>query len=75
MILLVPTKLPFFLESVLLVDAKVQGWCTIKVEIRQAYDLVEWWFIIQCLQVAGFPTKYVNWVRESALPLLSTLWM
>ena len=42
MILLVPTKLPFFLESVLLVDEKVQGWCTIKVEIRQAYDSMEW---------------------------------
>ena len=75
MILLLLTKLPFFLESVPLVDEKVQGWCTIKVEIRQAYDSVEWWFIIQCLQVAGFPTKYVNWVRESAFPLLSTLWM
>lgn len=75
MILLVPAKLSLFLESVLLVHEKVQGKCTIKVEIRKAYDSVEWWFIIQCLQVVDFPTKYVIWVRESALPLLSTLWM
>lgn len=75
MILLAPIKLPLFLESVLLIHENVQGRCTIKVEIRKAYDSVEWWFTIQCLQVVGFPTKYVNCVRESALPLLSTLWM
>ena len=44
--------------------SKENGRCTIKVKFRQAYDSVEWPFILQCLCAVGFPPKFVGWVRE-----------
>ena len=37
--------------------------CTIKVDIKKEYDSVEWDFMLRCLKIAGFPTRYIEWVK------------
>ena len=36
----------------------------IKVDLKKAYDSVEWNFILMCLLAVGCPARFVNWVRE-----------
>jgi hypothetical protein len=38
--------------------------CAIKVDLKKAYDSVEWNFILMCLLAVGCPARFVNWVRE-----------
>jgi len=38
--------------------------CIMMVDLMKAYDSVNWDFIIQCLVCFGFPTKFINWVKE-----------
>jgi len=40
------------------------GRCAIKVDLRKAYDYVNWNFIIMCLIAAGCPVKFLMWIRE-----------
>ncbi|KAL2237673.1 UNVERIFIED_CONTAM: hypothetical protein Sindi_0959000 [Sesamum indicum] len=36
----------------------------LKVDIRKAYDTVEWDFLIATLQLFGFPDRLIHWVEE-----------
>ncbi|XP_075088141.1 secreted RxLR effector protein 78-like [Nicotiana tabacum] len=42
----------------------VSPMCIIKVDIRKAYDSVEWLFLQMVLQEYGFPNKMVRWIME-----------
>ncbi|KAL2252888.1 UNVERIFIED_CONTAM: LINE-1 retrotransposable element ORF2 protein [Sesamum indicum] len=38
--------------------------CALKVDIRKAYDTVEWDFMLAVLQLFGFPPKFTRWIEE-----------
>ena len=40
------------------------GWCALKLDMKKAYDRIEWDFLWQCLHAMGFPTQWVNWIKE-----------
>ncbi|XP_059292392.1 uncharacterized protein LOC132045832 [Lycium ferocissimum] len=36
--------------------------CVLKVDLRKAYDTLEWGFLRQMLSTLGFPSKFTHWV-------------
>ncbi|KAL2225604.1 UNVERIFIED_CONTAM: hypothetical protein Sindi_2948700, partial [Sesamum indicum] len=38
--------------------------CALKVDIRKAYDTVEWDFLLAVLQLFRFPPKFTRWIEE-----------
>ncbi|KAL2929883.1 LINE-1 retrotransposable element ORF2 protein, partial [Bienertia sinuspersici] len=38
--------------------------CLIKLDLRKAYDTVEWDFVQEMLESMGFPEQFVQWVME-----------
>jgi hypothetical protein len=60
------------LENILLAQELVKGYhknkgkarCAIKVDLKKAYDSVEWNFILMSLLAVGCPAQFVTWVRE-----------
>ncbi|KAL2904640.1 LINE-1 retrotransposable element ORF2 protein [Bienertia sinuspersici] len=38
--------------------------CMIKLDLRKAYDTVEWKFIQEMIEVMGFPRIFIDWVLE-----------
>ncbi|KAL0285038.1 UNVERIFIED_CONTAM: hypothetical protein Scaly_2831200 [Sesamum calycinum] len=38
--------------------------CALKVDLRKAYDTVEWDFLSAVLQMFGFPGTFIGWVEE-----------
>ncbi|KAL2235467.1 UNVERIFIED_CONTAM: hypothetical protein Sindi_1278900 [Sesamum indicum] len=38
--------------------------CALKVDIRKAYDTVEWDFLVAVLQFFNLPTTFIRWIEE-----------
>ncbi|KAL2235577.1 UNVERIFIED_CONTAM: hypothetical protein Sindi_1289900 [Sesamum indicum] len=38
--------------------------CALKVDIRKAYDTVDWDFLIAAMEMFGFPITFVKWIEE-----------
>ncbi|KAL0428295.1 UNVERIFIED_CONTAM: LINE-1 reverse transcriptase [Sesamum latifolium] len=38
--------------------------CAMKVDLRKAYDTVEWDFLLATLQLFGFPLTFIKWIEE-----------
>ncbi|KAL1223471.1 hypothetical protein V5N11_003529 [Cardamine amara subsp. amara] len=36
----------------------------LKVDLREAFDTVDWTFILQIMHAANFPSQYINWIRQ-----------
>lgn len=59
-------------ENVLLATEMVQGFGNsniskrgpLKVDLRKAFDCVNWNFILQILETADFPPLFVNWISQ-----------
>ena len=45
-------------------QARLPPRCALKVDIRKAYDTVEWDFLLSVLQLFGFPEIFRRWVEE-----------
>ncbi|KAK4384169.1 Retrovirus-related Pol polyprotein from type-2 retrotransposable element R2DM [Sesamum angolense] len=38
--------------------------CALKIDLRKAYDTVDWDFLIAALQLFGFPDIFIGWIEE-----------
>ncbi|XP_011101844.1 uncharacterized protein LOC105179888 [Sesamum indicum] len=45
-------------------QARLPPRCALKVDIRKAYDTVEWDFLLSVLQLFGFPEIFSRWIKE-----------
>ncbi|KAL2237534.1 UNVERIFIED_CONTAM: Transposon TX1 uncharacterized protein [Sesamum indicum] len=45
-------------------SARLPPRCALKVDIRKAYDTVEWDFLVATLQLFGFPPTFTRWIEE-----------
>ncbi|KAL2937102.1 hypothetical protein RDABS01_020551 [Bienertia sinuspersici] len=47
--------------------------CLLKIDIRKAYDSVQWGFLKEMLESLNFPGKFVSWCRHLHLSSLGTI--
>ncbi|KAL2240842.1 UNVERIFIED_CONTAM: Transposon TX1 uncharacterized protein [Sesamum indicum] len=45
-------------------QARLPPRCALNVDIRKAYDTVEWDFLVATLQLFGFPSIFTRWIEE-----------
>ncbi|KAL0313727.1 UNVERIFIED_CONTAM: hypothetical protein Scaly_2906900 [Sesamum calycinum] len=45
--------------------------CALKVDLRKAYDTVEWDFLSAVLHLFGFPDIFIGWIEECVTPMFS----
>ncbi|KAL0455472.1 UNVERIFIED_CONTAM: LINE-1 retrotransposable element O protein [Sesamum latifolium] len=38
--------------------------CALKVDLRKAYDTMEWDFLLEVLRLFGFPSRFIGWIEE-----------
>jgi len=38
------------------------AWAALKIDIKKAYDRLEWDFITKCLQELGFHPQWIHWI-------------
>lgn len=38
------------------------GWCALKLDMKKAYDRIEWDFLWKCLTAFGFPQQWISWI-------------
>ncbi|KAL9675615.1 hypothetical protein QQ045_003817 [Rhodiola kirilowii] len=41
----------------------VSNRCMIKLDISKAYDMVDWDFLCQVMELFGFPAQFIKWIR------------
>lgn len=57
-------------DNILLATEPIKGYdhkfisprCMVKVDLKKAYDSVEWGFLITVMQELGFPQRFVGWI-------------
>ncbi|XP_074300594.1 uncharacterized protein LOC141631877 [Silene latifolia] len=49
--------------------------CMLKVDLRKAYDSIEWTFVLQMLRALNFPPHFINLVMQCILPPILLLLM
>ncbi|XP_021767732.1 uncharacterized protein LOC110732122 [Chenopodium quinoa] len=60
-------------DNILLATELIKGYdhkfisprCMVKVDLKKAYDSVEWGFLITVMQELGFPQRFVDWIWNS----------
>ncbi|NP_063981.1 orf129a (mitochondrion) [Beta vulgaris subsp. vulgaris] len=59
-------------DNILLATELIKGYsqkavsprCMIKVDLRKAYDSIEWSFLQCMLSELGFPSQFITWIME-----------
>ena len=41
-----------------------KGYVALKLDMKKAYDRIEWDFLLNCLQQLGFHDKWIQWIAE-----------
>ena len=41
-----------------------KAWVALKLDMKKAYDRVDWSFLMDCLIQLGFPLKWVSWIHQ-----------
>lgn len=70
-------KIAKVVDNLLLTTELIKGYsrshvspqCMIKIDLRKAYDSVEWSFVESMIQHLGFHGRYVEWVMECILTI------
>jgi len=51
------------------------AWVAMKLDMKKAYDRLEWDFIQKCLLNYGFHSVWINWIMECITQCLILFWL